>query len=171
MADFYKGYFEDRYSFAHSDKKWYAKHKQDVKEYNHNYYEAHKKVDTKNRFYKGSTYDMNQNPSKHEIEKMETGTIYTQDGKYCVKYENTEHGVTYGIADNLKDATIMSKNAVRVKAEQEAREKDKRVQEAAERINSLVSVGRRGRPEPDFIVERVQRMAFDRAMDQRKRRV
>jgi hypothetical protein len=43
MADFYKGYFEDRYSFEHADKKWYSQNKDHVKQYNHDYYQKHKK--------------------------------------------------------------------------------------------------------------------------------
>ena len=41
MADFYKGYFEDRYSFEHADKKWYSQNKDHVKQYNHDYYQKH----------------------------------------------------------------------------------------------------------------------------------
>ena len=158
MSDFYKGYFDDRYSFAHSDKKWYDKNRKHVREYNHNYYEAHKKVDTKNRFYKGNTSDMNQNPSKAEFDEMELGTIYTQDGKYCVKSGDG----SYGEAKDLRSATEMSKAIVKRQAEKEGREKDEKIRQAGDKIDALADRFGNKRKKTMSASERAQKVAADK---------
>lgn len=111
MADFYKGYFDDRYSFAHSDKKWYNKNKDRVKAYNHEYYERHKK-----RQEKASDDIMLKNPSDKAIEQMEDGTIFKADfggsSHYGVKYYNpdSKRAEVY-YTDSLQEAMKASDKA------------------------------------------------------------
>lgn len=161
MADFYKGYFDDRYSFAHSDKKWYNKNKDRVRDYNHNYYMAHKKTDTKNRFYNGSTTNPNQNPSQKEIDEMEGGTIFTQNGKYCVKTFDGGYviGGVAGDMNSLRAATNTSKSFVKKHDEEEAIERDRKVRAAGNKLTSLVEFKPK---KTKTITEEAQRIAADK---------
>lgn len=113
MADFYKGYFDDRYSFAHSDKKWYEKHKQDVSDYNHRYYEAHKKhvIDKLKKDEVFMPLKDLKNPKPGDIG---TYTYYDRNG-----YKTTEYWVKkpgnkpdYVITDDPKKALKISKQMV-----------------------------------------------------------
>lgn len=108
MSDFYKGYFDDRYSFAHSDKKWYEKHKQDVSDYNRRYYEAHKKH-VADQLNKGGLFG----PLK-DLENAQPGDIgtYTLDGQaqYWVKKPGNNND--YWITDSKEKALKLSKEMV-----------------------------------------------------------
>ncbi len=112
MADFYKGYFEDRYSFAHSDKKWYEKHKQDVSDYNHRYYEAHKKH-VADQLRKGELFKPGADDPK-VFEDAQPGDILTRINgygkiEYLVKTDGT--GPSY-IVDTPEKALKLSKEMV-----------------------------------------------------------
>lgn len=86
MADFYKGYFDDRYSFAHSDKKWYEKHKDAVSKYNHEYYERHKKK-LANDLNNG-VKDLSNMPLDELFEyedSLKAGDMFFYNGEYQIK--------------------------------------------------------------------------------------
>lgn len=108
MADFYKGYFEDRYSFAHSDKKWYEKNKQRVSDYNHRYYEAHKKH-VADQLRKGELIVPLQ-----DLENAQPGDIGTVtingETEYWVKKPG--HNEDYLITHSREDALKISKKMV-----------------------------------------------------------
>lgn len=112
MADFYKGYFEDRYSFAHSDKKWYEKNKQRVSDYNHRYYEAHKKH-VADKISKGELFKT-WNDDPKIFEDAQPGDILTRingyhEIEYLVKTDGT--GPSY-IVDTPEKALKLSKEMV-----------------------------------------------------------
>lgn len=108
MADFYKGYFDDRYSFAHSDKKWYEKHKDAVSKYNHEYYEAHKK----------HVADLRKEgklvrPLK-DIKDPQVGDIGTYTNRYGTEYwvKSPGHESDWEIVFTLEDALKLSEEMV-----------------------------------------------------------
>lgn len=133
MADFYKGYFDDRYSFAHSDKKWYEKHKDAVSKYNHEYYERHKKNVTEALL--GNVKDYSGSLPDGEIAKMDDGTIFTIDGKYYVKYTHANKYPQMYSAGTAGKAITFSQNIVG--KEGQKLDRLKKADESLERFSHL----------------------------------
>lgn len=119
MSDFYKGYYEDRYSFGHADKKWYSQNKDHVKQYNHDYYQKHKKISITQDITTYKDEDGSQwltNEAEEVIQNAKPGQILkTQYGDYAVVFPPAVWTTIHG--DKVSHHVNSSENSLEVVSE------------------------------------------------------